>query len=148
MFEEESPTPTVKPTQEAKKAERARMKIMWKEMSVEELIHHMDEIRKALPPTALAEVNLEEELMLQFQAVRALQSQVLADDEQPLNQRAQVANSVQTVLSKLIEMQDKVYSTERYKAFEQIMIRHLSKLPEDVAQAFLEDYEKAVLAVK
>lgn len=91
---------------------------------------------------------MEQELLLQFHCLRELQSQVISDDELPLNQRAQVANSVNTTLSKLVEMQGEVYKQERFKAIEALMIRHLLKLPEEAAEKFLAEYERVLGTMK
>lgn len=123
------------------KRKEPRATFNWSAMPVEDLIRYRDEITKHLPPLDLKDINLQEELLLQFHALRALQGQVLNDDEVPLNQRAQLANSVGSTLDRLVELQEKVWSQERFKTIENTLIRHLKRLPEDVAEAFLADYE-------
>ena len=119
----------------------------WKSLPVSDLIRYYDEIREVLPPLSLDKMNLEEELLLQFHTMRALQNEVLNDTDFPLNQRAQVANSVASALGKLTERQSEVHTQERHKAIEALLIRHLNKLPEDVAEAFLKDYAKVLAAI-
>lgn len=119
----------------------------WTALPVETLLRYLDEIRSALPYNSLVDMNMEEELILQFQAVRALQNNILDDESVPANQKAQVANSVANVLGSIADLQNKVYSSERFKRIETLLIRHLNKLPEDVAAAFLEDYEQLVAKV-
>lgn len=116
----------------------------WRTLPVEQLLIYRDEITQCLPATSLSELNLEQELLLQFHSIRALQTNVLDDDALPLNQRAQVANSVASTLNKLVEMQSAVYSAERFKGVENAMIRTLNKLPENLAKEFLDEYEKVV----
>lgn len=118
----------------------------WKLLTVPELVACMDEIRSHLPPLSLKDINLEEEMLLQYHSLRALQNDVLEDEKIALNQRAQVANSVAAALGKLADLQTDVYTQERHKRIEGIMIKLLSKLPEDVAQTFLVEYEKALKA--
>lgn len=118
----------------------------WSAYPVQQLIAWRDEITRHLPPTNLKDMNLEEELLLQFHAVRDLQGTVLEDEEIPLNQRAQLANNVASTLSKLIEMQEKVYTQERFKLMEGILIRCLNRLPEESAAQFLDEYERALKA--
>lgn len=116
----------------------------WSALPLETLLRYLDEIRQVLPATTLLDMNMEEELILQFQAVRTLQNTILDDESVPANQKAQVANSVASVLGSIADLQNKVYSSERFKRIETLLIRHLNKLPEDVAAAFLEDYEQMI----
>lgn len=140
MFEEPS-----QPTQIGKeRAKKAALITDYSLLNPEELIRHYDEIKKHLPATSLKDVNLEEELLLQFHTLRKLQSGVLGDAEFPLNQRAQVANTVGATLDRLVEAQEKVYSQERFKNLENLLVRHIKKLPEEVAEAWLHDYETLI----
>ena len=120
----------------------------WSALPLETLLRYLDEIRQVLPATTLLDMNMEEELILQFQAVRTLQNTILDDISVPANQKAQVANSVAGVLSTLADLQNKTYSSERFKRIETLLVRHLSKLPEDTAAAFLEDYERILDTLK
>lgn len=130
--------PTVSPGEQ-------RPTFQWSSYPIELLIKYRDEITQCLPPLALTDMNLEEELLLQFHSLRKLQNDVLSDDNAgPLNQRAQVANSVTNALAKLVEIQADVYSQERFKMVETLLIRHLNRLPEETAAAFLADYEKVL----
>lgn len=116
----------------------------WRHYSVRELVNFYDEIRAALPPLTLSETNLEEQMLLQYHTLRELQSEVIDDGDVPANQKAQVANTVSSSLGKLADMQDRMYTTERFKFIENTLIRHLRKLPEDVAEAWIKDYEEAL----
>lgn len=120
----------------------------WASLPTETLLRYLDEIKACLPPTALVDMNMEEELIRQYQAVRALQSTIIDDLDTPVNQKAQVANSVASSLGRLAELQLSIYSSERFKRVETLLIRHLSKLPEDVAAAFINDYEQLLEALK
>lgn len=112
----------------------------WKNCPVEDLLRWYDEIQLHLPPLKLSEMNLEKELLLQFHTVRALQTAVMDDNEIPVNQRAQVANTVASSMKQLADLQEMVYRTERHKNIESLLIKHLSKLPEEAAQVFLNEY--------
>lgn len=120
----------------------------WSAMPTETLLRFLDEIRATLPSTNLVDMNMEEELILQYQAVRSLQNSIFDDETVPANQKAQVANSVASVLSSLADLQNKTYTSERFKRIETLLIRHLSKLPEETAAVFLEDYEQTLAALK
>jgi hypothetical protein len=117
----------------------------WSLLTVAELVRFRDEINRTLPPTELSRLNLEEETLLQYHTLRELQSAVMDEKEVPVNQRAQVANSVGAVLKNLGDQQITLYSSERFKAVENLLIRTLTKLPEDVARDFINDYEKILL---
>ena len=120
----------------------------WKNLPVQVLLKYLDEIKSCLPAVNLGGMNLEEELVLQFTATKALQSDVMDDETIAANQRAQVANSVAATLQKLIDMQEKVYTLERWKSIESLMIRSLQKLPEELAEEFLVEYERILGEVK
>lgn len=122
--------------------------ISWKSLPVELLIKYIDEIRQHLPMRNLVEMDLEEELILQYQTIRALQNDVLQDQDVPVNQRAQVANAVAAALGKLADLQNETYSSERFKKVETILIRHARRMPEDLAKAFLEDYAALLEVLK
>jgi len=73
-------------------------------MSLQSLLELRARIDEALPATALKDLDLEQELVIQYQTLKALQKRVLDDDEVPANQRAQVANSVGATLQNLGKM--------------------------------------------
>ncbi len=117
----------------------------WALLTVAELVRLRDEITQALPPLELSKMNLEEEMLLQYHTLRELQGAVMEDDEVPVNQRAQVANSVAGTLKTLGDQQITLYSSERFKQVENALIRELDKLPEATAAAFLDHYAKIVM---
>ena len=118
-----------------------RAPFVWSALPVSLLVKYRDEILKHLPPTELDKFNMEQELLLQYHCVRELQNDVITDETIPPNQRAQVANAVASVLNKIAEMQVEVYTSERFKNIENLLVRTLSKLPEDLAAEFLDQYE-------
>lgn len=105
---------------------------------VDNLWQAMNELR---PTKRLADVNLEHELLAQYETVKRLQYEVLEDDAIPANQRAQVANTVAATLQQLVKMQTDFYNAERFKAIETLMIKALKNMPPEVAARFLQDYE-------
>lgn len=113
----------------------------------DELISLYDELRERMRrlgvALTLADMNIEEELLLQFQTVRRLQSEVIDDEAVAVNQRAQVANAVSASLTKIADLQNSVWGSERAKRVELMLIRQLTKLPEETAAGFLDDFEKA-----
>ena len=114
----------------------------WAKATPEQLLRWYEEIRMHLPGFQLEKLNVEEELLLQFHTLRLLQKAALDDKDVPTNQRTQVANAVGASLVQIAKLQLDVYSSERFKDIEQLLVRTLNKLPETLAAAFLEDYEK------
>lgn len=115
-------------------------------MTLQELLDLRAQIEKRLPASKLGNINLERELVLQLRAHQELQGTVLADDDTPANQRAQVASATRAALETLIKLEETVYNTTRLKHAEQALISVLNEaLPEQVG-AFLEKYEEALRA--
>jgi hypothetical protein len=116
-------------------------------MLEEDLLYYYEQIRKRLPPTKLKDMNLEEELLLQLHTMRVLQQAVLEDEEVPANQKTGILKTVADTLNRLAELQNEIYSSERFKRIETVLIRALLRLPEETSKAFLDDYE-AILSGK
>jgi hypothetical protein len=93
-------------------------------------------------PKALSELNLEHELITQFTTVKGLQEDVMEDDSIAANQRAQVANTVASTLQQLVKMQTEFYTAERFKAVEGLMLKAIRKLPKEIAESFVSEYER------
>lgn len=117
-------------------------------MAPEQLIEVYEEVRKRLPPIQIAKMNVEEELLLQFHTVRKLQTEIIGEDGVAPNQKAQVANTVGNCLERIAKMQDEIYDSERFKRIESLLIRMLRKIPKDVAEEFLRNYEAAGLSLE
>lgn len=115
--------------------------LKWRSYTDSELIRFRDEITACLPPLSLAEMNMEEQLLLQYHALRSVQNEVFGDSEIPVNQQAQIANSVSGVLSKLAEKQQEIYTSERLKKIESVLIALMKEQPTELAEAFLTQYE-------
>lgn len=118
------------------------------EMAPEQLIEVYEEVRKRLPPIQIAKMNVEEELLLQFHTIRKLQSEIIGEDGVAPNQKSQVANTVGNCLERIAKMQDEIYDSERFKRIESLLIRMLRKVPKEVAEEFLNDYEAAGLSLE
>lgn len=106
-------------------------------MSVGELLSLRGEIDKMLPSTALRDMDLESELVLQYHRATELQNDVLQDERVPANQMAQVMNATASVLQQLVAMQTKFHTAERLKEIESRLIRALEKVaPEHLTEFF------------
>lgn len=111
-------------------------------MSLNQLLTLRMRIDEKLPARALKDVDLEEELVIQFQQTKLLLNASLEDDDVPANQKAQVNNSCAGLLKQLTEMQTQLYSAERVKALESALIKALVVLPEVTQKAFFAEYER------
>ena len=109
-----------------------------------ELRRLRSEVDKLLPDSEmkLSDMDMPRELMNQFQVVKDLQSSVMDDDTVPANQRAQCANAVASTLQNLVKMQTDFYTSERFRAIENLLIQYMKRLPLDAANEFLDEYEK------
>jgi len=109
--------------------------------SIEGLLALRAQIDERLPATQLKDLDLETELVIQFQVVKTLQTRVMDDKTTPSNQRAQVANSCASTLQQLTKMQAEFYTSERFKAIESALIKLLRKWPEGEVETFFDEYE-------
>lgn len=108
----------------------------------DQLLELRAEIDELLPAKRLKDINLEEELVRQLALVQKLQRDVLEDDECPANQRAQCAGAVANVLAVLSKLQVEVYSSERLKVIEGILIECVGTLPQGTQEEFFAEYER------
>lgn len=112
-------------------------------LPIETLYNMRRHIDKFLPQQSLKSVNMERELVVQLAIVKKLQKDSLNNDEgTPVNQLAQVANSVASALATLAKLQTEVYTSERLKILESVMIDCLKTLPQEAQKAFLDEYER------
>lgn len=111
-------------------------------MSVAQLLELRGKIDARLP-TKLSDLNLETEIIMQLHRTKELMNTTLSgsDNVTPANQKAQVVNSCSAQLEQLIKMQVKLYSAERIKGIEQMVIRALRTLPREAQEAFFAEYD-------
>lgn len=107
-----------------------------------ELITLLDMVISRLPPTKMSNLNLEDELVLQLYRAKDLLAKTIDQEETPANQKAQVMNAVSSVISQLIQLQERLYNAERFKAMEAIMIKSIQLMPKEAAEHFVDEYEK------
>lgn len=111
-------------------------------MDLEELLALRDEVAAKLPVSALKDIDLEQELVLQFQRNKRLQTEVAQADDVPTNQRAQVSNSVRSGLMELIKLQQAVYNAEQCRKMEAALAKALRTLPEEAQRVFYDAYQR------
>lgn len=93
-------------------------------------------------PQRLDQINLESELVAQYNRVLRLQEDVMWDEDCPANQKAQVAGQVASTLGSLIKMQEDLQRSEAFKLMESVLADAIKTLPEEVKTAFFEEYER------
>lgn len=100
------------------------------------LRHHLDMVLKI----EISQLNLTEELGLQYRQGKTLLDS-LQGSSTPANQKAQVFNSLQTNLDKIIKHRTNVFSQERLKRYEAALLKVLEmKGNEKEQELFLELY--------
>ncbi len=100
------------------------------------------EIGGLLSKEGLGALNLEDELVSQYEKTRDLLDTTLLDDGTPANQKSQVCNSVVAILAQLVKLQADFYTSERFRSIENIMIKYMKSLSKDEAEKFLNEYER------
>jgi len=96
-------------------------------------------------PLTAMDLNLETELLDQYNRARKLLHDASYDDEIPLNQKAMALNATTTIIGALIRSQAELYSLEKVKKIESTIIECLRKYP-DLQEDFLKSYEVALNA--
>lgn len=116
-------------------------------LEADQLLELRARVDSLLPVRSLKDLDLAQELVLQVQALQALQTRVMSDvGETPVNQIAQVANSLSSALGNLIKVQSDVYTSERLKTIESVLIEAVKTLPNDAQEVFFGEYERALNA--
>jgi hypothetical protein len=96
-----------------------------------------------VPLTDFKSLNIENELLEQYNRARKLLQDAEFEDGTGLNQKAQVLNSITSILAAITKMQSELYDVERVKILEGTLIDVLLEFPE-VKDAFLTRYRKAL----
>lgn len=111
-------------------------------LQVPDLLALRSKIDHKLPATALKDLNLEEELVIQFLGAKTLRDSSVTDAKIPANQKAQLMNTCASILSQMAKSQTELYSAERIKRMEMALIDTLRDLDEAVLEKFLIAYEE------
>lgn len=123
------------------KARKTRVTIDIEELNEDDLLSLRDKIDDKLGGVGLNDVNIANEMVLQMKKARLLQDEVSEDEGVPANQRAQVQNSLASIISTLAKLQNVTYTSERLKRIEAVLIRTMKKQPADVQDAFFLAYD-------
>lgn len=118
-------------------------------MSQAELLELHAKVEARLTGIRLSEVNLEKETLLQFQRAKALQEDANKDkSEVPMNQRAQVQNSLANLLQSLAKMQMELHDSETIKRWKAALVRVVKELPIEQQTKFFELLEMEATATE
>lgn len=130
-----------------KKITRAPHDFDLESMSEDDLLVMRRLIDQRLPTKRLGDLNLEQELVLQLLTAQKLQTDTLANEDIPANQKSQVIGTVASALGVLGKLQVEVYTSERLKKVEAVLIGVLKGLPHKAQDEFLTAYEAAIGAM-
>lgn len=115
-------------------------------MSVAELMDLRNDIDALLPATALNNINLEVEVMLQYQIAKELVSKTIAGGGAEPQQKAQVLNACTRILGDIVKMQTELFDAERIKMIENSLERAFAGagVPLEVKQKFVTLHEEGL----
>lgn len=108
-------------------------------MDQSELLALRDEIDAKITGTSLSEINLAKEALLQLQKAKQLQVDAELDKKSiPMNQRAQVQNSIKGIISDLAGIQMKLYDSEYVKRLKAAVVKVVRTLPKEQQTQFFD----------
>ena len=110
------------------------------ELSEGELLQLREEIYALLPVKHLNDLDLTQEVVLQYRAALSLQNSVLEGGEES-NKKAQVLNTCSSALQSLVKMQAEFHTPERLKNIESRLMKALVKVPKEYLIEFFAYYE-------
>lgn len=118
------------------------------EMLEDKLIEAEDALDDATPGTdTLISIDmLGETLQLFRRTKRLLHRAMVPDSGTPMNQQAQVVNSLGSLLKQLAALQIRLYDSERLKKLETSLIEMLQSLPKEQQDLFLGRYKELLNA--
>ena len=111
-------------------------------LSAKELRRLRSEIDKLLPSAKVSDLNLEEELVEQYQKIKDLMDEVTESPDVGASQKAQVGNSVVGTLGQLVKLQEDLRRQETFKIMEGVLIEAIKRLPAAVKDEFFTEYAR------
>lgn len=111
-------------------------------MEQADLLHLRAQIEARLKNLTLEDVNLVKETLIQLQLARQLQADAnKKDSATPMNQRAQVQNSLSNIITTLAKVQMELYTSERIKRIQSVVVKVMKRQSEEVQKAFFDNLE-------
>jgi hypothetical protein len=120
--------------------------------NIAELVSLRDQLNEQIGDVTLTSLNLSSELVIQYQIVKKLLADSASDENIPLNQRAQAANSCTTLLGQLAKIQEATWNADRLKKLEGQVVQVFRDIDAEVgqelrltlAERFLVGFKKAL----
>lgn len=112
------------------------------QMSQSELRRLSAAIGKLLPTDKLSELNLESELVEQYNKIKGIMDEVLGDTGVQTNQKGQIANAVVSALKQLAQMQEDLQRQETLKIMEACLIEVVTTFAPEEQAKFYAEYER------
>ena len=106
-----------------------------------ELRRLRSEVDKLLPESNVKCMDLGDELIQQYHKTKALMDETLAGDA-PVNQQAQVCNSVVTILAQLVKLQEDLKLQKTLALMEATLIDVIKTLPQEAKDEFFAEYDR------
>lgn len=113
-----------------------------KSLSQAELRKLRSEIDRLLPEDGVSGLDLEDELVQQYLKTKDLMDETLVSEDTPANQKAQVCNSVVTILAQLVKLQEDLRREQTLKIMESVLVEAIKTLPEATKDEFFAEYER------
>jgi hypothetical protein len=88
-------------------------------------------------------INLKDEVLSQYNQAKKMLHEATYDSSVPLNQKAQLLNSLSTIISTLIKQQQELFNLEQLRKIEGTLVTVLKNYP-DVQTEFLAEYERVL----
>lgn len=110
-----------------------------------EIIMLRERCNKFLPD--ISDLDLRQELVLQFIVTKQLMTDNQTDGDIPLNQKAQVTNSLTALLKQLSDQQIKLHSAERFRLMEQALTDTLLGISLELQEQFLSIYAEKLSTI-
>lgn len=92
----------------------------------------------------LKELNLDSELLTNYQSAKEYLEQIRYDESTQPNQVAQVMNTINAILKEIVKMQTELYDAERVKKIEAAVISVMKRQPKEVQDRFFDEYESTL----
>jgi hypothetical protein len=97
--------------------------------------------------STLNELDLDKELLDQYKAAKSVFEDIQYAQDIAPNQKAQVINTITSILQNIVKVQQELHNVERMKLIENVLITTLQN-HETLKEAFLRDYEIALRSSK
>lgn len=111
------------------------------EQQLQQLLRLVESLLPQPGPRAVKELNLESELMEQYEKTKRLMDTCLLDTEVAVNQKAQVANTLVATLGQLVKLQDDLRLQQTLNLMESTLIDVIKSQPDPFKEEFFEEYE-------